>query len=301
MKRNVILAVVVIVALVVMGTQGLFADFQDIEVSQGNYFQSGSLDLRVSDYQMNEYNGDGNIPIFWTIKNAWPGCDKSVFIDLENWGEGDQVVPWAYLHIKNLSCYWVVPKVVYRWINADGTTAKPPDPLPSAGTIGTGYPEPVTEPELVAEFGGIAGENATGGLVTVPGIGHYGEDCRLANHINAIISVAGPWPHADKPKYTDVTNWTVVYTGKLSTLNCTELQLGMIPNCNGIWVHASLYLTDFSEEEALAEGLIRTTYFNEGIPSENKWNDWPTNAYQSDGVRFDMAFELLQNRYIPVP
>jgi hypothetical protein len=285
-----------------MGTQGIFADFQDIEVSQGNYFQTGSLDLRVSDYTKTEYNGDGNIPIFFEISDAWPGCDKSVFIDLENWGQGFQVVPWSYLHIKNLSCYWVVPKVVYRWINENGSTATPPSPLPPAGAIGTGYPEPVTEPEFVAEFGGIAGENATGGLVTVPGIGHYGEDCRLANHINAIISVAGPWPHELKPDYDKVPagNWTTIYSGKLAGLNCTELELGKIPNCNGIWVHASLYLVDMSEAEAITEEVLDRHYFT-GVGSEAKWEDWPTNAYQSDGVRFDMAFELLQNRYIRVP
>jgi hypothetical protein len=174
--------------------------------------------------------------------------------------------------------------------------------VPGVGTIGTGYPEPVTEPEFVAEFGGIAGENATGGLVRVPGIGHYGEDCRLANHINAIISVAGPWPHELKPDYDKVPagNWTTIYSGKLAGLNCTELELGKIPNCNGIWLHASLYLVDMSEAEAITEKVLDRHYFT-GVGSEAKWEDWPTNAYQSDGVRFDMAFELLQNRYIRVP
>jgi hypothetical protein len=57
----------------------------------------------------------------------------------------------------------------------------------------------------------------------------------------------------------------------------------------------ALHFQDFDEEDAYEEGLIPTTYFDEDYP-EAKWDHWPTNAMQKDGVMFDIAFELLQNQ-----
>lgn len=304
--KNILLSVMVICTLIGGALAGTLADFSDIEVSKDNFFATGSLDLKVSDYQGREYNGD-TIPAFIQYSDAWPCSDKSFYIDLENWGQGAEFIPYAYVHFKNLECGWVVPKNTYAWIDCDPDTgeciviprADWPD-LP-VGTHGTGLPKPVTEPEYVAECGGIAGENATGQPVEVPGIGCcFGEDCQLAAHIGVKIWVAGPWPHEDKPAYNEVPMgaWELVFDGKLSELNCTEFELGQIPNCNGIWVHVSFHLQELSEEDAHDLGLIPTTYFDETIPAELKWNDWPTNALQKDYVEFDMSFELLQT---PLP
>jgi len=329
--KNVILAVVAIVALTAAGIGGVFADFSDIEISENNFFKTGSLDLRVSDYTGREYNGEGNIPVFYSITDAWPCCDKSVFLDLENWGKGFQVVPWLYIHFKNFQCGWVVPKQVYKWITCeDGECLEVEPPPPPAGfdawlegMQGTGLPKPVTEPEYVAECGGLAGENVTGGKVIVPGIGCcYGDMCQLAEHIGVLMWVAGPWPHEDKPKTSDTVPsaaWRAVTlpdpngdgVTKLNELECWEAELpispvpgqpgsytSQLPNCNGIWVHISLHLQDFDEEDAYAQKLIPKTYFDEDT-SEVKWDHWPTNAYQADALHFDIAFELLQNRYVP--
>ena len=315
MKKIIVsLMTICVVAGLVGG--GLFADFSDIETSKDNYFQTGALDLKVSDQVGNEYQ-DPNVPAFFQVTDAWPCCDKSYYFDLENWGQGFQCAPWAYLHIKNLECYWVVPKNVLMWVNEDGSEATAttipaiPDPLPSAGAVGTGFPKPLNEPEYVAEVGGIAGEDVGGNPVTVPGIGVcYGEGCELAKHVGVKLWKAGPWPHEDKPATgADVPDldWESVPlpdpngdgVTKLDEIICVEVELGEIPNCNGIWLHIALHFQDFDEEDAFAQGLIPTTYFDDTIPSEAKWDHWPTNAMQKDGMEFDMAFELLQSRFVP--
>jgi len=298
---------VVIGALVVAGIGGTFADFSDIEISEDNYFGTGALDLVVSNYAGTEYPDD--VPKFFMVQDAWPSCDKSVFLDLHNYGQGFQVDPYCYIHLKNLECGWIVPKSVYAWLDADGTKVIVVDP-PAAGTQGTGYPRPVTEPEYVAEMGGVAGELANGTAVTVVGIGEYGETCEVARHVDFHIEVAGPYDHGAVATSKDVpdADWTTVDLSrfdldptdgviKLNELLCEEILLMQIPNCKMIWVHIWAHLQDFDEEAAYAEGLIDTTYFAETYP-EAKWDHWPTNAYQKDYMEFDMAFELLQN---PIP
>jgi len=291
--KNILLSVVVIGALVAAGVGGTLADFSDIEVSQDNYFKTGSLDLTVSDYDMNEYNGD-EVPAFIQYEGAWPCSDKSYFIDLENWGQGVQFVPWAYIHFKNVECCWVYPKLLYMWVDEAGDKVDAPTPPAGfdewlEGMQGTGFPKPVTEPEHVAEYGGIAGELDDGTLVVVDGIGSFGEGCELKEHISVLIQVAGPWPHEDKPEASIELDWTTVFSGKLDVLECQQLELMQIPNCNGIWVHIVFHLQEPSEED------FDLDYFPDG----SKWEDWVTNAMQKDGVHFDMAFELLQSRYVP--
>lgn len=310
--KNVILAVLAIAALTTAGIGGVFADFSDIEVSQDNYFQSGSLDLAVSNYLGVHYNGS-NIPVFWEIADAWPGCDKSVFFDLENVGQGFQVIPSLYIHFKNFDCYWVQPKDYSTiWVDATGAIVKPPANAPGPGQPqGTlpDYPCPKTEPEYVAELGGLAGELKDGTLQTVPGIGlGYGERCQLKEHIGVFkIEIAGPYPDEIKPKTSaDVpaADWKPVDLSaydenkdghiKLNELECNQALLVKLPCNEGIWVHVSLVMQDFDEEDAYTQGLIPRTYFEDTYP-EAKWDHWPTNAMQKDGVTFDIAFELLQN------
>jgi len=286
--KNIFLSVVVVATLVAAGIGGTFADFSDIEISEDNYFKTGSLDLTVSDAQKTEYNGDA-VPAFIQYTGAWPCSNKSYFIDLENWGEGSQYTPWAYLHFKNVECVWVVPKLLYMWVDIDGKEVAAPV-KPGGGNWvwgdqGTLYPKPVTEPEYVAEYGGLAGELPDGTLVTVDGIGPFGENCEISEHLGVKIDVAGPWPHADKPAAEDVLIWTEVYNDKLADLECESLFLMQIPNCNGIWVHVVFHLQEPAEEDFGRDFFPGT---------DSPWNDWVTNAMQADGVHFDMAFELFQ-------
>lgn len=297
--KNILLSVMVICTLIGGALAGTLADFSDIEISEDNFFATGSLDLKVSDYQGNEYNGD-TIPAFIQYSDAWPCSDKSFYVDLENWGQGVEFIPYAYIHFKNIECGWEWPKNLYAMVLCDPDTKECIDVVYNGDLtddeieelLDLGY-KPVTEPEFVAECGGIAGEDVNGNPVEVPGIGCFGECCELADHVGVMIWVAGPWPHEDKPVYNDPDiDWELVFNGKLSELSCTQFELGQIPNCEGIWVHMSFHLQELSEE------YFDMDYFDEDIPAEAKWNDWPTNALQKDYVEFDMSFELLQS---PVP
>lgn len=312
--RNVILAVVAILALTFAGIGGIFADFSDIEISEDNYFSTGSLDLAVSNDVGTHYNGE-NIPVIYEQEDAWPCCDKSRYFDLENVGQGAQKDPWLYVHFKNFDCYWVVPKDYSAiWVDETGAVVDAPANAPRPGEpqgILPDFPKPLTEPEYVAECGGIAGEDVNGDPVVVPGIGLcYGEDCQLAKHIGVKMWIAGPYDDTVKPatgaavpdadwKSLDLSKYDVDPKDgviKLNELECQEAELGQLPDNEGIWVHMALHLQDFDEEAAYAQGLIPTTYFDENIPAEAKWDHWPTNAIQKDGVMFDIAFELLQSQ-----
>jgi len=308
--KNVILSIVVLAVLVAGGIGGTLADFSDIEVSENNTFATGALDLVVSNNLGQEYNGD-IIPRILMVTDALPCCDKSVFFDLHNYGQGFQGFPTVYLHVKNLNCGWVMPKKAYAWLDAAGNKVNPPAQIPTEGTLGTGFPKPVTEPEYVAEKGGIVGELANGTVVTVPGtLFGLGENCTLARHIGVIgIQVAGPYDHDAAPMTSAAVpsaDWTSVNMTaydldpqdgviKLNELVCKQISLGNLPYCKKIWVHLSMHLQDFDEEDAFAQGLIPATYFDETIPAEAKWDHWPTNAYQKDFVEFDMSFELFQD------
>jgi hypothetical protein len=301
--KNVLLSVIVVAVLIAGGLSGTMADFSDIEISEDNYFNIGSLDLVVSDQAGTEYNGD-TVPAFVQYEGAWPCSDKSYFIDLHNYGQGTQYIPYAYLHFKNVECHWVYPKLLYRWVNLDGTTAtapvKPGGGDWMEGDQGTGYPKPVTEPEFVAEYGGLAGELADGTLVEVEGIGSYGEDCQLADWVGVVIEVSNlSWPHDEMPDsgLTIPGGYTQVFNGMLADLECNPKLLKQIPNCNGIWVHIVFHLQEPAEEDFEDENGDPLDYFP---GTTSPWNDWVTNALQKDGVSFDMAFELFQSA-LPVP
>jgi predicted ribosomally synthesized peptide with SipW-like signal peptide len=304
--KNIFLSVVVVGALVAAGIGGTLADFSDIEVSEDNYFTTGALDLVVSNNLGVEYPDDA--PTFYMVTDALPCCDKSVFLDLHNYGQGFQTHPYAYLHIKNLECGWVMPKKPYAWLDEAGAKVDPPASIPPVGTLGQGYPRPVTEPEYVAEMGGVAGELADGSLVEVTGMGEYGENCEVSRHVGLIgIYVAGPYEHDAAPmtsKDVPAADWELLDLSeydndpadgviKVNELVCEQIPLGQIPACNKIWVHISMHLQDYDEEAALAAGDISTTYFAETYP-EAKWDHWPTNALMKDRLEFDLSFELLQ-------
>jgi len=270
---------------------GLFADFSDIETSRDNYFETGSLDLRVSDYLGNEYD-DPNVPAFLEVSDAWPCCSKDIRFDLHNAGQGFQQVPTVYMHIKNLTCYPILTK----------------------------DDECFTEPEWVAQFGGVVGEDQYGNPVEVVGIGLYGGWCELARHVDVAIftstrSITGPWVAVDLSQYDDDPEDGII---KVNELVCEQIELGDLPNCNTLYVMISFHLQDIDEDDIDidndGDGLIDEdpiddidndgdgwidedpdeSYFDETIPAEAKWDHWPTNALQKDGMEFDMAFELLQ-------
>jgi hypothetical protein len=274
--KKIVVSLMVITLMAGLIGGGLFADFSDIETSHDNYFNTGSMDLKVSDYNGIEYD-DPMVPAFLQVSDAWPCCSKDIRFDLHNMGQGFQAVPYVYLHIKNLECYGLPDK------NGD----------------------PKTEPELAAEQGLTpVGEDIDGNPVyacvdpTMPAsitnpalLGEYGENCELSKHVDVAIftsttSINGPWTALDLSQYDNNPANGII---KLDELVCHQIELGQVPSCNTLYVMISFHLQDIPEE-----------YFNwnlfDNVYPELKWNDWPTNALQKDGMKFDMAFELLQNR-----
>jgi len=275
-----------IVIAVVGGLVGAtMADFSDLETSAGNYFQSGSMDLKVSDYAGTEFE-DPNVPAFIQLDEAFPCCTKDYYIDLHNMGMGTQFVPWAYLHIKNVSCYGLLDK--------EG--------------------KPKGEPELAAEQGLTpVGESASGAPVyacvdpTKPAsatnpalLGEFGENCEMSKHIDLQIF----WSDEQVLTAQQVQNWRQLSLTKydmngdgiikIDEIVCKQVELGQIPSCNKLWLDFKLHLQDVDEDTMGAPGPFHL--FDETNAIEKKWDHWPTNALQRDGMKFDMAFELLQNR-----
>ena len=98
--KKVLLVVVVLCALAVAGIGGVFADYQDIETSHLNTFETGSLDLLVS--QRGVLYEDPNVPTIIDTEDFMPECiDKSFHFDLHNAGVYTQGSGWVYFHIKN--------------------------------------------------------------------------------------------------------------------------------------------------------------------------------------------------------
>ncbi len=298
--KKIIMSLMVIAVTAGLIGGGLLADFSDIETSRDNYFSSGSMDLRVSDYLGVEYD-DPRVPAFFQITDAWPCCSKDIVLDLHNAGQGFQWVPYAYLHIKNLECYGVEPEK--GGILCPDGMLKP-------------------EPEYAAEFGlNPVGEKADGSFVypcvdptqpasaTNPSLlgGTYGENCEFSKHVDVKIFIAGPYPYDlyDSSSEVPPTDWVPLDLSKYDTdpadgvvkmneLVCHQIELAQIPSCNEIWVNIVLHLQD------IPEAWFGWDLFDETNPAEAKWDHWPTNALMKDGMEFDMSFELLQNR-LPDP
>jgi len=292
--KNILLSVVVMAVLVAGGIGGTLADFNDYEVSEDNYFQMGSMDLTVSDSDGDEYNG-ANIPTIVVVENGWPDCSKDRSWDLHNAGENEQVPPEVYIHFKNYECVWAPTKVTsttpvaYIAIES-GHVVKYATPGP--GRVG------INEPQMVAIFGGVAGENASGSKVTVAGI-NDAAICLLSRTLQVEIRYSEQYTEAAKP-----ASWAAVpdadkhilslsaYDDNLDgiiTLNellCHQIKMFDLKGCYSRWMNISLRAVDINESE------FSMNYFGTD-PAEAKWENWPTNAIQNQKLFFDMAFEMF--------
>jgi predicted ribosomally synthesized peptide with SipW-like signal peptide len=292
--KNVVLSIVVIATLVAAGIGGTLADFSDYEVSEDNYFEVGGMDLTVSDSLGNEYNG-ANIPTFWQVTDGWPECSKDRNFDLHNQGSNEQETPTVYMHWKNLEQSFLPPKVVYDYVlfiddDDDGI----PDRVVDAdeNTVGA---IAVCEPDYVAILGGVAGEDANGATVIVPGIGvaAYG---LLAENIVVNAQIAGPYTAANKPAKASLVpagDWRLLDLSAadddsdgvihLSEMICDQLAVIDLPGCNSVWIKMSLVMVDMNENEF---GL------NE-FEAGSKFENWPTNALMYDKCQWDIGFEMI--------
>ncbi len=250
---------------------GLFADWTDIEISRDNYFKAGAMDLKISDAEGNWYQYP-DVPPLIQYQDAMPESWKEFFFDLHNVGQGEQFIPWVYMHIVNLECFGI-QKV---------------------------------QPEIAAETGNApVGITADGQLVyaaedwTRPAgpdnpalLGEFGENCEFAEHVEveiytSTVGFEGPWTQVDLTPYTTRAPFDIV---KFDELVCQQISLGQLPNCEVIYVMVRLRLQDIYQNELGFD-----------LPVIPKFEAWPTNALMKDGMRFDMVFELLQFPVVDVP
>ena len=297
--KKILMSLLVIAA--VTGLMGAsLADFSDIETSANNYFATGGMDLKVS-VEGIEYD-DPDVPAVFEIDDGWPCCYKEMMVDLHNAGDHEQVAPMVHLHIKNVDCEWAMPKIPYKWIICEDLNGGPGGCIEAdENTPGA---KPVTEPEFVAECGGIVGEDKDGNPITVPGIGCcYGENCQLSKHVDVTIwtspddngTPTGTWTEVDLSDYDADQSGMI----KMDELECHQIPLALLPGCNTIWVKVVLHLQDVDEDDLIAAQVLADPgtgygYVDATDVAEAKWDHWPTNALMYDRMNFDMAFELLQ-------
>jgi len=280
MRKSVILAVVVVVALVVAGTSGVFATWSDSETSEGNIVQTGAVDLKVNGADDAPW-GDG-VPSKVEVPCMVPGVLYGPF-EVELWHAGICEFPAdAFIHFKSYNCSNVEPKV-NQIDPADGGS----NYWPRGET--TGYVCPVTgdlkpEPELVAEFGGKVD------CTWVDGVGGpLGDTCSMLSALTIIV--------------TDEAGDILIGPALLGDLYCQELYLFELMPCQPRTIYLWFSLYQFTEEDFGYNYFLTPEEL--GIdPDEDpiaydaalmhwmKFNDWPSWAYMRDAVTFAMEFDL---------
>jgi predicted ribosomally synthesized peptide with SipW-like signal peptide len=288
MRKNVILAVVVVVALVIAGTSGVFATWSDSEVSENNIIRTGSLDLKVNGADDAPW-GQG-VPPKVELDCMVPGRLYGPF-EVELWNAGICEFPsHAFIHVKDLVCTNAEPKI---------------NPYPDGGSAfwpageTTGYPDPSTghpysgqlkpEPELVAEYGGKVD------CTWVPGVGVDGDDCSMGTGVRMRIT--------NSPDPADVLRNPegLLMMDLLGKWECNEIWLFDLMPCEPRTIYLWFYLVQDSEEEFGWNfilhpdelGLIPgTPEYNAALLHWRKFNDWPSWRYMRDMVTFKMEFDL---------
>jgi hypothetical protein len=253
--KGIFLAVVVICALAIAGIGGVFADYQDIETSHNNTFETGSLDLLVS-YRDGLYE-DPNVPQLINTLDFMPECiDKSFHFDLHNagvytQGNGDG---WVYLHIKNA-------------VFTDSGRTEPEDAVECNNDLGHGA--------------NAIGELCDGTYIYSPGWGASLNELGNWMEIGIYVKDGANWYPVDLSAYDTNDDDMVSFNEAV----CNTILISRLGSEETIDVKIDLWFNDIPEE-AIGYDLFPGT--------SSVFNDWPTNALQDDQVTFDISFELLQ-------
>jgi len=292
MKRNLILAVVVIAALSLAGAGGVFATWSDSEVSLDNRITTGSVDLKVNGADDAPW-GEG-VPAKVTIDCMIPLKIYGPY-EVELWNAGICQFPsHAYIHIKNQVCSNAEPKVnsypdggSYWWYENYGPGATTGYPDPSTGQTYSGDLKP--EPELVAEYGGKVN------CVTVPGVGVDGDDCSMGSGVRMTIT------NSTDPEDILVNPDGLRLVDLLYKWDCQEIYLFDLMPCQPRTIYLWFYLGQDSEED-FGLNLIKhpdeldlepgDPGYDNALLHWKKFNDWPSWRYMRDQITFDMEFDL---------
>jgi predicted ribosomally synthesized peptide with SipW-like signal peptide len=292
MKKNIILAVVVIAALSLAGAGGVFATWSDSEVSFNNTIETGSVDLKVNGAD-DEPWGTG-VPAVVAIECMIPGKFYGPY-PMELWNAGQCTFPsHAYLHLKNFHCSNAEPKV---------------NPYPDGGSAfwpageSTGYPDPSTglpysgdlkpEPELVAEYGGKVD------CTMVPGVGVDGDDCSMGSGLTMRIT------NSTELNDVLVNPQGIRLIDVFSKWECSEIWLFDLMPCQPRTIYLWFYLEQESEDDFFPRGGFFLHPDELGIdpveePEEyaaallhwKKFDDWVSWRYMKDMITFDIEFDL---------
>jgi hypothetical protein len=288
MRKSVILAVVVVLALVIAGTSGVFATWSDSEISENNIIATGSLDLKVNGADDAPW-GTG-VPPKVELDCMVPGRLYGPF-EVELWNAGICEFPsHAFIHVKDLVCTNAEPKV---------------NPYPDGGSAfwpageNTGYPDPSTgqpysgqlkpEPELVAEYGGKVD------CTWVPGVGVEGDDCSMGSGVRMRIT--------NSPDPADVLRNPegLLMMDLLGKWECQEIWLFDLMPCEPRTIYLWFYLVQDSEEDHGWNFILHpdelgltpgTSEYSAALLHWRKFNDWPSWRYMRDMVTFKMEFDL---------
>lgn len=292
MKRNLILAVVVVAALSLAGMGGVFATWSDSEISYNNTIRTGSLDLKVNGAD-DEPWGTG-VPVKVDIDCMIPQKFYGPY-EIELWNAGQcEFASHAYLHLKRYVCSNAEPKVnrypdggSAYWPAGETTGYPAPDYDPNAGEL-------KCEPELVAEWGGKVN------CVTVPGIGAEGDECSMGSHVEMIVC-GNEFPPTEEGI---AAGCEIIERDLLGKWLCKEIYLFDLMPCVPRTIYLWFYLTQDAEER-YGFNFIPNPW-DDGFPSEatdpdlyaaamlhwQKFNDWPSWALMKDQVVFDLEFDL---------
>lgn len=279
MKKSIILAVVVVVALALAGVGGVFATWSDSEVSANNTIMTGSLDLKVNG--ADDAPWGAGVPSKVALECMVPEKLYGPF-EVELWNAGQCQFPSAaFISFKDYQCFNIEPKV---------------NPYPDGGSAfwpageTTGYVCPVTrdlkpEPELVAEFGGKVD------CTTVPGVGGpLGDTCSMLSAVEITV--------------TDVRGNVIIGPTVIGSLIGQEIYLFDLWPCQAQTIYLWFSLYQFTEEDFGYNyfltpeelGIDPDEYPEEYWAAYMHWakfNDWPSWAYMKDAVRFSMEFDVL--------
>jgi predicted ribosomally synthesized peptide with SipW-like signal peptide len=296
MKKNLILAAVVVVALVAAGTGGVFATWSDSETSIGNNITTGSVDLKVNGFDDEPY-GEG-VPAKVKIECMIPDKFYGPY-EVELWHAGQCQFPaHAYIHVKNLTCSNAEPKINKYpdggsecWFNEHGPLATTGYPDPSTGELYSGDLKP--EPELVAEYGGWVDCH------WVPGVGVDGDDCSMGAGLTMRVTNS-----------TDLDDILVNPNGRklidvFEKWECNEIYLFDLMPCQPRTIYLWFYLEQESEDDFFANGGFflhplemdppltpGTPEYEQALLHWEKFDDWPSWRYMKDQVTFDIEFDL---------
>ena len=270
MKKHIILAVVVVAALVVAGTSGVFATWSDSETSMDNIITTGAVDLKVNGQDDAPWGAGvpSKVDIECMIPSRWYGPFE---VELWHAGQCDEAAA-AYIHFKDMCCSNIPPKVnAYPdggsawWAEYHGLNATTGYVCPETGDL-------KPEPELVAEFGGKVD------CRTVPGIGVIGDNCSMKSSVEIVV--------------TDEAGVVIIGPVVIGALEGEEIYLFDLNPCEPRTIYLWFQLHQYTEEEF---GFNIFPNPDEG-GDEMEWakfNDWPSAALMKDKLSFSMEFDLV--------